>query len=211
MKLDMHFDGSRRRSMHRLAAAGALTLASTFLVGCGQKKESFTSVDITGADYAKDFELTDHNGVVRHMADFKGKVVVLFFGYTQCPDVCPTTMAELAEVKKTLGADGARLQPLFVTLDPERDTPELLKAYAENFGSDVLALRTTPEKLVGVAKDFKIYYKKVDGRTADSYTLDHSAGSYIYDAQGRVRLYAHYGTALADLTRDIKTLLAETV
>ena len=210
MKLEMRFDVNRRKSIHRLAAAGALTFASTILVGCGQKKESFTSVDISGADYAKDFELTDHNGVVRHMADFKGKVAVLFFGYTQCRDVCPTTMAELAEVKKTLGADGARLQPLFVTLDPERDTPELLKAYAENFGSDVLALRTTPEKLVGVAKDFKIYYKKVDGRTADSYTLDHSAGSYIYDAQGRVRLYAHYGTALPDLTRDIQTLLAET-
>ena len=182
---------------------------SAVLSACGKPKETFVSVDITGADYAKDFELTDHNGVVRHMADFKGKVVVLFFGYTQCPDVCPTTMAELAEVKKALGADGQRLQPLFVTLDPERDTANLLKAYAENFDPGVLALRTTPEKLVQVARDFKIYYKKVDGRTPDSYTLDHSAGSYIYDTQGHVRLFTRYGTSLADLTSDIKTLLAE--
>ena len=190
-------------------SAGGFAALSLGLQGCGQQKENFASVDITGADYAKDFELTDHNGVVRHISDFKGKVVVLFFGYTQCPDVCPTTMAELAEVKKSLGKDGARLQPLFVTLDPERDTPELLKAYAENFDPSVLALRTTPDKLVGVAKDFKIYYKKMDGRTPDSYTLDHSAGSYIYDAQSRVRLYAHYGSSVAELTRDIQTLLSE--
>ncbi len=175
--------------------------------GCADNKPQFTSIDITGADYAKDFALADHNGQVRSIKDFAGKVVVVFFGFTQCPDVCPTSMAELAEIKKMLGADGERLQGLFVSLDPERDTPEVLKAYMANFDPSFLALRPEPDKLPQVAKDFKIFYKKVDGKTPGSYTLDHSAGSYVFDPQGRVRLYSRYGTGAPALAADVKLLL----
>ncbi len=175
--------------------------------GCTDAKPKFTSIDITGADYAKDFALADHNGQMRSIKDFAGKVVVIFFGFTQCPDVCPTSMAELAEIKKLLGADGERLQGLFVSLDPERDTPEVLKAYMANFDPSFLALRPEPDKLPQVAKDFKIFYKKVDGKTAGSYTLDHSAGSYVFDPQGRVRLYSRYGTGAPALAADLQLLL----
>ncbi len=166
-------------------------------------------MDITGADYARDIPLTDHNGQARHLKDFAGKVVVVFFGYTQCPDVCPTSMQELAEVKALLGPDGSRLQGIFVTVDPERDTPEVLKAYMENFDPGFLALRGTPEQLAAVAKDFKIYYKKVDGKTPTSYTMDHSAGSYVYDTAGRLRVYNRYGSGAQALASDVKALLAE--
>lgn len=176
-------------------------------IACSEQKQSFTSIDLTGANYAKDFELTDHNGQVRHLNDFAGKVVVMFFGYTQCPDVCPTTMLELAEIKKTLGKDGDRLQALFVTVDPERDTPEILKAYMVNFDPTFLALRATPEKLAELAKDYKVYYKKVPGKTPTSYTMDHSAGSYVYDTKGQLRLFTRYGSGAAALAADIQQLL----
>ncbi len=178
-----------------------------FLTACSEQKPSFASVDVTGANYAKDFELTDHNGQVRHLTDFKGKVVVMFFGFTQCPDVCPTSMAELAEVKQLLGKDGDRLQGLFVTVDPERDTAEVLKAYMGNFDPTFLALYTTPEKLAALAKDYKVYYKKVEGKTPTSYTMDHSAGSYIYDPQGNLRLFTRYGSGAKVLASDIAQLL----
>ena len=151
-------------------------------------------MDITGADYARDIPLTDHNGQKRSLQDFRGKVVVVFFGYTQCPDVCPTSMQELVEVKQMLGKDGDRLQGIFVTVDPERDKPEMLKAYMANFDPSFLALSGTPEQTAAVAKDFKIYYKKVDGKTPTSYTMDHSAGSYVYDTAGRLRVYNRYGS-----------------
>lgn len=153
------------------------------------------------------FSLPDHNGQTRTLKDFAGKIVVVFFGFTQCPDVCPTSMAELAQVKLQLGKDGDRLQGIFITLDPERDTPELLKAYMANFDPSFLALRPTLAQLPQVSKDFKIYYKKVEGKTPGSYTLDHSAGSYIYDAQGRVRLYSRYGAGAEALSSDIALLL----
>jgi protein SCO1/2 len=162
---------------------------------------------VTGADYARDFALTDHNGQPKSLKDFAGKVVVLFFGYTQCPDVCPTSMAELVEVKRLLGPDGARVQGLFVTVDPQRDTPEVLKAYMGNFDPSFLALYTTPEQLTALAKDYKIYFKKVDGKTPTSYSVDHSAGSYVYDTQGKLRLYTRYGSGAALLAADIKLLL----
>ena len=184
---------------------GAIGLLSA----CAEAKPEFKSVDITGADYAKNFQLTDHTGQPRSLKDFQGKVVALFFGYTQCPDVCPTTLAELAEVKKALGADGAKLQAVFVTVDPERDTPEVLKAYMANFDPDFVALRGSPEQLAAMAKDFKAYYKKVEGKTPTSYTMDHSAGSYVYDTQGRVRLYTRYGSGAPALAGDVKKLLAE--
>lgn len=177
------------------------------MAGCTEAKPQFASIDITGADYAKDFALADHNGQARSIKDFAGKVVVIFFGFTQCPDVCPTSMAELAEIKKMLGTDGERLQGLFVSLDPERDTPEVLKAYMANFDPSFLALRPALDKLPQVAKDFKIFYKKVDGKTPGSYTLDHSAGSYVFDPQGRVRLYSRYGSGATALAADVKLLL----
>ena len=193
----------QRRSVMRLGLGAAALLLSA----CKPSKPSFSSVDVTGADYAKGFELSDHNGQLQRLSDFVGKVVVMFFGYTQCPDVCPATMIELAQVKKLLGADGERLQALFVTLDPERDTPELLNAYMVNFDPMFLALRPTPEQLPALAKDFKIYYKKVAGKSADSYTMDHSAGSYIFDTKGQLRLFTRYGSGASVLTADIAQLL----
>ncbi len=161
-------------------------------------------------DYARDFApLKDHNGQQRSIQDFRGKVVVVFFGYTQCPDVCPTTLGEMVEVKKMLGADGERLQSIFVTVDPERDTPDMLKAYMANFGPSFLALRGTPEQTAAIAKDFKIYYKKAEGKTPTSYTMDHSAGSYIYDTQGRLRVYYRYGSGAEAMAHDVKQLLKE--
>jgi protein SCO1/2 len=177
------------------------------LGACSEHKPAFAAIDITGADYARDFALTDHNGQARTLKDFAGKVVVMFFGYTQCPDVCPTSMLELVEVKKLLGKQGERVQGLFVTVDPARDTPEVLKAYMENFDPTLLALYTTPEKLMILTKDYKVYYKKVDGPTPTSYSMDHSAGSYVYDTQGKLRLYTRYGSGAALLAGDIKLLL----
>jgi len=187
-----------------------LALTVLALAACSPEKPKFNGIDITGADYAKDFTLTDHNGQRRSLSDFKGKVVVLFFGYTQCPDVCPTSMAELAEVKRLLGAQGDKLQGVFVTVDPSRDTTELLKAYLTNFDPSFVAFVPTPEELVDVAKRFKIYYKKQDGKTPTSYTMDHSAGSYVYDTQGNVRLYSRYGSGAQVLAQDIQMLLKTT-
>ena len=186
------------------------SLAVLALVACSPEKPKFNGIDVTGADYAKGFTLTDHNDQSRSLSDFKGKVVVLFFGYTQCPDVCPTSMAELAEVKRLIGSDGDKLQGLFVTVDPARDTTELLKAYMANFDPTFVAFIPTPEQLAVVAKDYKIYYKKVDGKTPTSYTMDHSAGSYVYDTQGNLRLYSRYGVGAPVLAQDIQTLLKNT-
>lgn len=197
----------KRLTIKSIAACIAFTGATAVFTACSPQQPVFSSVDVTGAEYAKGFELTDHNGQVRRLSDFAGKVVVLFFGYTQCPDVCPTTMTELAEVKKALGKDGERLQGLFVTVDPERDTPELLKAYMANFDPSFVALRTTPDKLTALAKDYKIYFKKVEGKTPTSYSMDHSAGSYVYDTQGRLRLFTRYGSGPKPLTEDIRLLL----
>ena len=191
---------------HSLGALASLVALGT-LAACTESKPQFKSIDLTGADYAKDFQLTDHNGQPRSLQDFKGKVVVMFFGYTQCPDVCPTSMAELAEAKRLLGPDGAKVQGLFVTVDPARDTPEVLKAYMANFDPTFLALRGTPEQLATVAKDFKVFYKKVDGKTPTSYTMDHSAASYVYDTQGRLRLYTRYGSGAQALASDLRLLL----
>lgn len=198
-----------RRSLLRAAVAGLATAPAFSLLGCSEKAASFVSVDVTGAEYARDFSLPDQNGRVRTLKDFAGKVVVVFFGYTHCPDVCPTTMAELAQIRKLLGAEGERLQGVFVTVDPERDTPELLKAYMANFDPSFIALRaSSPDQLAAMAKDFKVFYKKVEGSKPDSYTMDHSAGSYVFDPQGRLRLFTRYGTGAQALAGDIRQLLA---
>jgi protein SCO1 len=195
--------------MQKRQLLGGLGLVALLALGaCGQDKPAFRGVDITGAEYAQGWELADQNGQVRTVKDFAGKVVIVFFGYTQCPDVCPTSMQELAEVKRMLGKDGERLQGVFITVDPDRDTSELLKSYMANFDPSFVALRaSTPEQLAKVTKDFKIYYKKVDGKTPTSYTMDHSAGSYTFDPQGRVRLYNRYGSGAAALAEDVKILL----
>ena len=197
-----------RRTM-LLAAASAV-----FLGACSDKPadataSGFSGIDITGADYAKGFTLTDHNGQTRSLTDFKGQVVVIFFGFTQCPDVCPTSLGELAEARRLLGPQGDKLQGLFISIDPERDTPEIMKAYMASFDPSFLALYAAPDQLPELAKSFKVYYKKVDGKTPTSYTMDHSAGSYVYDTQGRVRLYHRYGSGAPALAGDVKKLLAE--
>ena len=201
---------NKRTVLHSIAV-GLLAATALLLGGCSDSsKPGFSAIDLTGADYAKDFTLTDHNGQARTLKDFQGKIVVVFFGYTQCPDVCPTSLTELAAVKKLLGPDGAKLQGLFVTIDPERDTPEVMKSYMSNFDPTFLALYAAgPDKLAAVAKDYKVYYKKVEGKTPTSYTMDHSAGMYIYDTQGRLRLYSRYGSGAGALASDIKLLLQE--
>ena len=197
----------QRRVFSRWALALGMAGTVVGLAGCGNDKPAFRGVDITGADYAQGWTLSDQDGQSRTLKDFAGKVVVVFFGYTQCPDVCPTALQEMAQAKQLLGADGTQLQSIFITVDPARDTPELLKAYMANFGPDFVALRPTPEQLPQVTKDFKIYYKKVEGKTPTSYTMDHSAGSFTFDPQVRVRLYNRHASGAAALAEDAKILL----
>ena len=199
---------NKRDALRLIAASSLLAGIAGLITACSESKKSFKAIDITGANYAQDFALTDHNGQPKSIKDFAGKVVVMFFGYTQCPDVCPTSMAELVEVKRLLGKDGERLQGLFITIDPQRDQPAMLKEYMTNFDPTFLALYTTPEKLVTLAKEFKVYYKRVEGQTPTSYTMDHSAGSYVYDTQGKLRLYTRYGSGAPALAADIKELLS---
>jgi len=177
------------------------------LGACSPEKPAFRSIDITGADYARDFKLADFNGQQRTLADFRGKVVVVFFGFAQCPDVCPTALSDLVQVKQLLGADGSKLQAIFITLDPERDSADVLKAYTANFDPEFLALIPTNEQLPDLARHFKIFYRKNEGKTPGSYTLDHSAGSYVFDPQGRVRLYTRQGIKADALAEDLRLLL----
>jgi protein SCO1/2 len=197
----------RRSALQSLARCALAAATAGLVAACSESKPQFSSVDLTGADYAKDFQLPDQNGQLRSLKDFQGKVVVLFFGYTQCPDVCPTTMTELAQVRKQLGADADKLQVVFVTVDPERDTPEVLKGYMANFDPSFIALRGTPDQLAAMAKDFKVFYKKTEGKTPTSYSMDHSAASYVYDTKGQLRLYTRYGSGVPPLVSDIQLLL----
>lgn len=184
-----------------------LALPALVMAACSADKPAFKNIDITGATYAQALSLPDVDGKPRTLAEFKGKVPILFFGYAQCPDVCPGTLAEIAEARQRLGADGARIQPVFVTVDPERDTAEVLKAYVAGFGPDVVALRGSVEQTQAVAKDFKIFFAKVPGKDAGSYTIDHTAGAFVFDPQGRVRLFVRYGAGVDSLTSDLKLLL----
>jgi protein SCO1/2 len=192
-----------------LVAACALTVS---LAACdklpGKQKESFQNTDVTGLDYAKGFTLTDHTGKPRTLADFKGKAVVVFFGYTQCPDVCPTTMAEMATVMQKLGPLADQVQVLFVTLDPERDTQELLANYVPAFDKRFLGLRGTPEQTAKTAKEFKVFYSKVPGTDPGSYTIDHTAGSYVFDRDGRLRLFIRHGQGPDPIVHDLRALLS---
>jgi len=192
--------------MRRLATVFAVVMA---LFGCSEAPR-FTSTDITGAEFGREFSapFTDHTGQPRRLADFKGKVVMIFFGYTQCPDVCPTTLTGMAQAMKLLGGDAARVQVLFVTLDPERDTQQLLAAYVPQFNPSFIGLTANPATTAATALEFKVFYQKQPGSTPTTYTLDHSANSYIYDPQGRLRLYVKHGEAPANIAADVKLLLA---
>ena len=170
-------------------------------------KAAFSNTDLTGLDYARDFQLTDHNGKPRTLADFKGKAVLVFFGYTQCPDVCPTTMAEMAAVMQQLGNQADRLQVLFITLDPQRDTQQLLAKYVPAFDSRFLGLYGDAAATAKVAKEFKVFYQKVPAKDPANYTVDHTAGSYVFDPQGRIRLFVRHGQGPAPIVHDIKLLL----
>lgn len=175
------------------------------LAGCGRTPH-FNATDITGAEWGRDFHLTDHNGKPRQLGDFRGKAVVLFFGYTHCPDVCPTTLTSMREVAKLLGADAAKLQVLFITLDPERDTPDLLARYVPAFDSSFLGLYGDAAATAAAAKEFKVFYQKQPGSTPESYTVDHTAASYVIDPQGRLRLYAPTSLEPAKIAADIRQL-----
>ncbi len=185
-------------------------MAMALLAGCGRfsaPKLDFKNTDLTGLDYAHDFALTDHNGKPRTLADFKGKLVVIFFGYTQCPDVCPTTMAEMAAVMQELGPQADQVQVLFATIDPERDTQQLLAQYVPAFDKRFLGLYGTPEQTAKVAKEFKVFYAKVPGKTPGSYTMDHTAASYVFDKEGKIRLFVRNGQGPAPTVHDLKLLL----
>ncbi|WP_310737554.1 SCO family protein [Inhella gelatinilytica] len=167
----------------------------------------FEGIDLTGVGYARDFELRTPEGQVRRLVDYQGKVVVLFFGYTQCPDVCPSTLGELKLAKQRLGAAGERVVGLFVTVDPERDTPAVLKDYIAHFGPGMEALWAPPEALPALAQEFKVFFAKVPRKGADGYSVDHTAASFLFDDKGRIRVYLPYGKPPQALDHDLQQLL----
>jgi protein SCO1/2 len=190
----------------KLISSLILCIALT-LCGCSEPV-SFKATDISGSDWGKDFSLTDHHGQARRLADFKGKAVVLFFGYTQCPDVCPTTLASMRDALGLLGPDAGRVQVIFVTLDPARDTAQLLAQYLPMFHPSFIGLRGDDTSIAALAKDFKVFYAKQAGTTPGSYSIDHSTGSYAFDPQGRLRLLFRHGETPDNVAADLKLLLA---
>ncbi len=185
----------------------ATLLLALLLSGCAPAKPQFKSVDITGIDYARQLHLTDDNGQPRQLSDYRGKVVIVFFGYTSCPDVCPITLSELAGVMKKLGPKARDVQVLFVTFDPERDSPAVMKRYLANFDPSFVGLTGSEAQISATAKDFKVFYQKVDGPTADSYTIDHQAVSYVFDRSGAPRLYVVDSAKEGDWLHDLNILL----
>jgi len=184
-----------------------LLFSLALILAACQPAGSFRAVDITGAAYARELALTDHNGAKRSLADFRGKLTVVFFGFTQCPDVCPTTLSDMAEVRKRLGKQGDQVQVLFVTIDPERDTQALLAQYVPAFDPSFVGLYGDAAQTAAVAKEFKVFYAKAPGRTPNSYTMDHTAGSYVFDREGRVRLFVRHGSSVEDIEHDLRRLL----
>jgi len=203
--------GSVTEIIRRSSLAVIASMFAVLLVACDfpTPQRKFNHVDITDATYARELALTDHTGKARTLNDFKGRLVVVFFGFTQCPDVCPTTLSELAGVVKQLGPDGERVQVLFVTVDPERDTRELLAAYVPNFNANFLGLYGDVAAIEKVTREFKVHVAKVPGRTPGSYTVDHTSGSYVFDKQGRIRLFVRHGKSSEELLSDLRALLAE--
>lgn len=208
-----------RFSFAKFASCLVLVSSGLLIAGCERQgegvqmilspaKSAFKNTDVTGLDYGKDFALNDHTGKLRTLADFKGKAVVVFFGYTHCPDVCPTTLAEMASVMQQLGPLADKVQVLFVSVDPERDTPELLSNYVPAFDSRFLGLVGDKAATEKVAKEFKVFYQKVPGKEPGSYTMDHTAGSYVFDPQGRLRLFVRHGQGAEPIAHDLKLLLS---
>lgn len=193
------------RPIFRLIATPLLALG--LLAGCTPSEPAFKSTDITGADYGKNFALTDHHGTLRTLADFKGKVVTIFFGYTQCPDVCPTALSGMSTVMQELGPEADRVQVIFVTVDPERDTQALLAEYVPVFDKRFLGMYGAPEKIAEIAKDFRVFYRK-SGDLQGHYTIDHTAGTYVFGPDGRLRLYMRHAEDPMVIAADIKALLA---
>lgn len=193
--------------MRKLFGVITWVFMAGLLASCGQGEPKLYGTDITGASFANTLNLTDHTGKQRTLEDFKGKVVVLFFGYTHCPDVCPTTMADIAKAMKLLGKQADEVQVLFVTVDPERDTQEVLAQYVPSFDPRFLGLHGTPEQIAETAKNFKIFYTKVQEEGRSGYTIDHSAGVYVFDKQGNVRTYVKYGQKPEEIANDLKLLL----
>lgn len=175
--------------------------------GTGNKAADFVGTDITGADFPKPLTLTDHNGKLRTMSDFKGKVVALFFGYTRCPDVCPTTMVDLKQTMKLLGNKADQVQVLFITVDPQRDTQQILAQFVPSFDPRFIGLRGSLQETAETLGNFKIYYSKVEGKVKGDYTVDHSAGMYVFDKTGKIRLYLNYGQKPADIASDLTKLM----
>lgn len=194
------------RAMKPLATLFVLVFG-LLLAACSESPR-FISTDISGADWGKDFALADHRGQPRRLGDFQGKAVVLFFGYTQCPDICPTTLATLRDTMKLLGEDARRVQVLFVTVDPLRDTPQLLAEYVPWFHSDFVGLWGDEATVAAVARDFKVFYAKQPGKTPGSYSVDHSASSYAFDPRGRLRLVIRHGETPENIAADLRLLLA---
>jgi protein SCO1 len=188
----------------------AAALLALLVAACGPGNPRFQASDVTGVAFGRDFKLTDHNGKPRTLADFRGKVVVMFFGYTQCPDVCPTTLSDLTAALQKLGADAERVQVLFVTIDPERDTPDLLSHYVPAFNPTFLGLSGDAAATAATAREFKVLYQKQPGSTPDSYSMDHSAGTFIFDSQGRLRLFVSQGQGPEVFAHDIRELLRTT-
>lgn len=195
--------------MKKLLTATLLAALAVLGAGCDKlaDKPAFHSADVTGVDYAKGFTLTDHTGKQRTLEDFRGKLVVVFFGYTQCPDVCPTTMSEMASVMKEMGPSADDLQVLFITVDPERDTQELLSHYVPAFDKRFIGLYGNAEQTAKVAKDFRVFYAKQPGADPSSYTVDHTAGSFVFDRQGQLRLFVKHNQGPAIIAHDLRQLL----
>ena len=190
-----------------LAACGDKSAGGSQEMTLSPAKTAFNNTDVTGLGYARDFALTDHTGKPRTLADYKGKVVVVFFGYTQCPDVCPTTMVEMANVLKEMGPLASKVQVLFVTIDPERDTQELLSKYVPAFDPSFVGLYGDAAATEKVAKEFRVFYQKVPGKTPGSYSMDHTAGSYVFDPDGHIRLFIRHGQGPEPIAHDLKLLL----
>lgn len=199
---------TRRFVLLALAASSLLAACDKTAGTASAPAGGFRAVDISGAEYARQFSLQDPDGKTRTLADFKGKVTVVFFGYTQCPDVCPTSMTSMAEVMKQLGTDAKRVQVLFVTVDPERDTPPMLAQYVPQFHPSFLGLRGDQAATQQAAKDFKVFYEKHPGQTPTSYSIDHTAGTYVFDPQGRLRLFVKHGETPERVAQDMRLLLA---
>lgn len=195
---------SKRRIL--LTASAAVTL-SALLAACGKEEIIFQGSDISGTKLGRDLEMIDGNSQVRHLDDYKGKVVLVFFGFTQCPDVCPTAMAELSQTMELLGDDASKVQVLMISVDPARDTPEILSAYVSAFNPSFVGLTGSSEQLSKTAKSFKAYYAKSPGGSADQYGMDHASSFYLLDQQGEARVLISGNASAQDIAKDIKLLL----